>query len=52
MRKREQISVPLPEELREFVERQAEAEYTSAASIVRRIIAAEQRRAQAEQEAA
>jgi Arc/MetJ-type ribon-helix-helix transcriptional regulator len=37
---REQISVPLPPELREFVREQARREYTSEAAVVRRAVAA------------
>lgn len=38
--KTEQVSVPLPAELREFVERQAEREDRSVASVIRRLVAA------------
>jgi hypothetical protein len=39
MSNREQVSVPLPAELRAFVERQAEAEDRSVASVIRRLVA-------------
>jgi hypothetical protein len=39
MTNRQQISVPLPAELRAFVERQAEAEDRSIASVIRRLVA-------------
>jgi len=41
MSKREQVSVPLDRELREFVEREAEREDRSMAAMIRRIVAAE-----------
>jgi hypothetical protein len=40
----ERLTVPLPQELREFVERQAVCEDRSQASYVRRLIAAEAER--------
>ena len=45
MRKREQISVPLPPELREFVERQAAAEDRTIAGQIRHLVAEAQRQA-------
>jgi hypothetical protein len=39
MRNQEQISVPLPAELREFVARVAERELVSQAAVVRRLVA-------------
>jgi hypothetical protein len=39
MKNREQVSVPLPAELRDYVERQAEAEDRSLASVIRRLVA-------------
>ena len=45
MRKREQLSVPLDAELREFVERAAEIEDRPAAAWVRRLIAQAARKA-------
>jgi hypothetical protein len=39
MRNQEQISVPLPAELREFVQRVAERELVSQAAVVRRLVA-------------
>jgi predicted transcriptional regulator len=40
MRKREQVSVPLDPELRQYVERVAEQEDRPVASVIRRLIAA------------
>jgi hypothetical protein len=39
------VSVPLPAELREFVRQQAEREERSQAQVIRRLVAAEWRRA-------
>ena len=39
------VSVPLPREIREWLREQAEVELTSQAQIVRRLVAAEWRRA-------
>jgi hypothetical protein len=50
MANREQVSVPLPAELRAFVERQAEAEDRSVASAIRRLIIAEAARARMPQD--
>jgi hypothetical protein len=38
MSNREQVSVPLPADLRAFVERQAELEDRSVASVIRRLV--------------
>lgn len=46
---RDQLSVPVPHELRAFVERKAEFEGRTVANYVRRVLAAEAARAQAEQ---
>jgi hypothetical protein len=46
MKNRDQVSVPLPAELRAYVERRAEAEDRSVASVIRRLVA-EAARAQA-----
>ena len=48
MSNREQVSVPLPAELREFVARQAALEDRSVASVIRRLVA-DAARAQAAQ---
>jgi hypothetical protein len=39
MSHREQVSVPLPAELREYVQRIAEREVTSQAAVIRRLVA-------------
>ena len=44
--KQVQVSVPLPLELREFVERQAEIEDRSVAGVIRRLVAEAARRSQ------
>jgi hypothetical protein len=44
MSNREQVSVPLPPDLRVFVQRVAEAEDQTMASVIRRLVAAEARR--------
>ena len=49
MTNREQVSVPLPAELREFVARQAALEDRSVASVVRRLIADAARGARADE---
>jgi hypothetical protein len=38
MARREQVSVPLPAELREFVEREAQRQDRSVASVIRRLV--------------
>jgi hypothetical protein len=48
-RERNQLSVPVPHELRAFVERRAEYEGRTVANYVRRVLAAEAVRAQAAQ---
>ena len=50
MSNREQVSVPLSAELRQFVERAAEREDRSVASVVRRLIAEAARNAAAQGE--
>jgi hypothetical protein len=47
-----QVSVPLPAALREYVQRVAEREVTSQAAVIRRLVAEAARRAVAEREAA
>jgi hypothetical protein len=49
-RKREQISVPLPAELREFVERAAQREDRSVAGQIRHIVAEAARSSQAQEQ--
>jgi hypothetical protein len=44
MSSREQVSVPLPAELRAWVREQADREDRSEASVIRRLVAAEWRR--------
>jgi hypothetical protein len=39
VRKAEQVSVPLPDDLRAYVRRQAEREDRSVASVIRRLVA-------------
>jgi hypothetical protein len=51
MSNREQVSVPLPPELRAFVAREAEREERSQASVIRRLIAEAARRSQAQEAA-
>jgi cytidylate kinase len=46
MTNREQLSVPLPADLRQFVERVAEREDRSLASVVRRLVAAAARQSE------
>jgi len=46
-----QVSVPLPAELREFVEKQAKTEDRSVAGVIRRLVADAARRAQGRQQA-
>jgi hypothetical protein len=48
----EQVSVPLPPELRDFVARVAEAEDRSQASVIRRFVAEAARRSQQSRERA
>lgn len=52
MKKQNQLSVPLDQHLREFVEQSAEREDRSAAAFVRHLVAEAARRAQTQQEAA
>jgi hypothetical protein len=52
MSNREQVSVPLPTELREYVARVAEREVTSQAAVIRRLVAEAARNAQAREVAA
>ena len=49
MTNREQVSVPLPADLRAFVEREARREDRSVASVVRRLIADAARGKQSDQ---
>jgi hypothetical protein len=51
MTNREQLSVPLPAELRVFVQRAAEREDRSMASVIRRLVAAAAARAAEQQRA-
>jgi hypothetical protein len=48
-RERDQLSVPVPHALRSFIERRAEYEGRTVANYVRRVLAAEAVRAEAEQ---
>jgi hypothetical protein len=52
MSKRQQITIPINEELREFIERAAAKEDRSVASMVRRLIAEAARSSEAPQERA
>jgi hypothetical protein len=52
MNHREQISVPLPPELREFVLRRAVAEERSMAQVIRRLVAEAARKAQSQERVA
>ncbi len=51
MRKREQLSVPLPPRLREFIEREAEREDRSVAGQVRHLVAEAARNSETERAA-
>jgi hypothetical protein len=51
MSSREQVSVPLTAELREYVQRVAEREVTSQAAVIRRLVAEAARNAQRERAA-
>jgi hypothetical protein len=51
MAKREQVTVPLDRELREFVERVAEREDRSVAGVIRHLVAQAARRQEQEQAA-
>jgi hypothetical protein len=46
----QQVSVPLPAELRAFVEREAERQDRSVASVIRRLVASAARADQVEQQ--
>jgi hypothetical protein len=50
--KRTQVSVPLDEQLRHFVEREAEREDRPMASVIRRYVAEAARRAETQERAA
>jgi metal-responsive CopG/Arc/MetJ family transcriptional regulator len=52
MSNREQVSVPLPAELRAYVQRVAEREVTSQAAVIRRLVAEAARKARSQEQAA